>query len=186
MYTIIAGTNRMGSNTLKVAKQYQAILKTKGIEAFILSLENVNVLTRNAAFTEMENELLMPADKYIFISPEYNGSFPGVLKMMFDNCKSNMIWWNKKALITGISSGRAGNLRGNDHLATILNYLKITVHPNQLPISSIDTLMDINGNITDANTLNVIQHQIDDFIKWGGDANNLEYKKAKDSLTSEI
>jgi len=166
MYTIISGTNRVGSNTLKVAQQYQAILKGKGIDANLLSLESVNVTNRNAVFEAMEKEILMPADYFIFISPEYNGSFPGVLKMLFDNSKIQMAWWNKKALITGVSSGRAGNVRGNDHLAAVLNYLKITVHHNLLPISSIDTLMDAKGNIIEPNTLNVINRQIDEFIAW--------------------
>ena len=166
MYTIVSGTNRIGSNTLKVARQYQKLLREKGIEANLLSLENVSVLTRDANFQKLENELLIPTDYYIFISPEYNGSFPGVLKLLFDTSKTHLIWWHKKALITGISSGRAGNLRGNDHLAAILNYLKITVHPNQLPISSIDKLMDSEGNITDENTLKVIHQQLDSFILW--------------------
>ena len=99
MYTIISGTNRAGSNTLKVAQQYQAILKGKGIDANLLSLENVNVTNRNAAFEAMEKAILVPADYFIFISPEYNGSFPGVLKMLFDNSKIQMAWCNKKALI---------------------------------------------------------------------------------------
>ena len=166
MYTIISGTNRVGSNTLKVAGQYQKLLREKGIEANLLSLENVNVLTRDAQFQKLENELLIPTDCFIFITPEYNGSFPGILKLLFDTSKSHTIWWHKKALITGISSGRAGNLRGNDHLSSILNYLKITVHPNQLPISSIDKLMDLEGNITDENTLKAIHQQLDNFILW--------------------
>lgn len=168
MYTIISGTNRTGSNTLKVARLYQAILKEKGIDAGLLSLENLNLLKRNNHFEEIEKEILIPTNKYIFISPEYNGSFPGVLKMLFDISKTHMIWWYKKALITGVSSGRAGNLRGNDHLSAILNYLKITVHPNQLPISVIDKLMDGDGNIIDSNTLKAIHHQLDEFIIWSG------------------
>ncbi len=166
MYTIISGTNREGSNSLKIAKQYQQLLREKGIEAGILSLENINVSTRDHKFQQLENDLLIPTSYFIFISPEYNGSFPGVLKLLFDTSKSNMIWWHKKALITGISSGRAGNLRGNDHLASILNYLKITVHPNQLPISSVDKLMDSKGNIVDENTLKAIHQQLDGFILW--------------------
>ena len=168
MYTIISGTNRIGSNTLKVAKQYQLILQEKGIEAGLLSLENINVLTRNARFEALENDILIPTNKFVFITPEYNGSFPGVLKMLFDTSKSHTIWWHKKALITGVSSGRAGNLRGNDHLAAVLNYLKITVHPNQLPISVIDKLLDEEGIITDGNTLKAIHQQLDDFIIWSG------------------
>jgi chromate reductase, NAD(P)H dehydrogenase (quinone) len=166
MYTIISGTNRIGSNTLKVAKQYQLILKEKGIEAGLLSLENVNVLTRDADFIQIENDILIPTNRFIFITPEYNGSFPGVLKMLFDTSKSHTIWWHKKALITGLSTGRAGNLRGNDHLSSVLNYLKITVHPNQLPISIIDKLLDENGHFADQNTLKVIHQQLDDFIVW--------------------
>lgn len=177
MYTIISGTNRAGSNTLKVARQYQSILQTKGIEAGILSLEDLNTCTRNAHFEAIENTILIPTNKYIFISPEYNGSIPGVLKMLFDTCKTHRIWWSKKALITGISSGRAGNLRGNDHLSAILNFLKITVHPNQLPISVIDTLMDEDGNITDHNTLKAIHHQLDEFIVWADETKNKEELK---------
>ncbi len=166
MYTIISGTNRAGSNTLKVARQYQAIFKAKGIDVDILSLENLNVSAKNAQFDKIENELLLPTQNFIFITPEYNGSFPGVLKMMFDISRPNLIWWHKRAMITGISSGRAGNLRGNDHLSSILNFLKISVLPSMLPISSIDTLMDNNGNIIEPNTLKAIHLQIDDFISW--------------------
>ena len=115
MYLIIAGTNRAGSNTLKVAQEYQRILQEKGISASLLSLVGVNVLVRDADFERIENELIIPATHYIFVSPEYNGSFPGVLKMLFDTGKTHALWWYKKALLTGVSTGRAGNLRGMDH-----------------------------------------------------------------------
>ena len=35
-----------------------------------------------------------------------------------------------------------------------------------LPISSIDSLMDINGQIVEPNTIRAIQLQVDDFIIW--------------------
>ena len=166
MYTIISGTNRVGSNTLKIATIYQQLLQKKGIEANLLSLANINLLARDAAFVKMENELLIPTSKFLFITPEYNGSFPGALKMLIDTSKSNIIWANKKALLTGVSTGRAGNLRGMEHLAGVLNYLKITVLPNLLPISVINTLIDEDGIMHDENTLQVINQQIDQFIEW--------------------
>lgn len=166
MHTIISGTNRPGSNTLKTAKEYQRILKEKNVEAKLLSLEGVNLMHRDEAFQAIEKELLIPADKYIFIIPEYNGSFPGALKILFDNVKPYNMWWHKKALLTGISTGRAGNTRGMDHLASILNFLRITVHPNQLPISVVDKLMDTDGKFTDEATVNLINQQLDSFIKW--------------------
>ncbi|MEO7767823.1 MAG: NADPH-dependent FMN reductase [Ferruginibacter sp.] len=170
MYLIISGTNRLGSNTLKVAREYQRLLKEKSIDSVLLSLEGLNLLTRDADFEKIENELIIPTDNYIFISPEYNGSFPGALKMLFDTGKTHALWWYKKALLTGISTGRAGNLRGMDHLSSVLNYVKVMVHPNQLPISSIDKLMNIEGRFTDESTLKAINQQLDEFIKWTGGA----------------
>jgi NAD(P)H-dependent FMN reductase len=168
MHTIISGTNRKGSNTLKVAKQYQEILNSKGLESRLLSLEDIDLLHRDAAFEALETELLIPTQTFIFIVPEYNGSFPGALKMLIDTGKSHMIWWHKRAMITGVSTGRAGNLRGMEHLTGVLNYLKITVYPGMLPISVVDKLMDEQGRIADAGTLAAINAQLDGFLKWEG------------------
>lgn len=123
-------------------------------------------MQRDADFERIENDIIIPARAFIFIVPEYNGSFPGVLKMLFDNSRSHEIWFNKEALITGNATGRAGNLRGMDHLADILNYVKITVHPNKLPLSTVNRLMDSEGKFTDAGTLNAINNQLDEFLKW--------------------
>jgi NAD(P)H-dependent FMN reductase len=168
MITIISGTNRKYSNTYKIAKEYQLLLQKKGIETGIFSLEDVNVLQYDDAFEKIENEILIPTTHFIIISPEYNGSFPGVLKLLFDNSRSHEIWFYKKALLTGVATGRAGNLRGMDHLADVLNYIKITVHPNKLPISVVNSVVDKGGKITDKNTLNAINLQLDEFIQWGG------------------
>ena len=168
MYLIISGTNRKGSNTLKVAKEYQRLLKEKMVDADLLSLEDVNLMDRDTEFEKIENEMIIPTNNYIIISPEYNGSFPGALKMLFDTGKSHALWWHKKAMLTGVSTGRAGNLRGMDHLADVLNHVKVMVHHNRLPISSVDKLMDEEGHFTDKNTLKAIHQQLDEFVKWAG------------------
>jgi chromate reductase len=165
MYTIISGTNRPGSHTLKVAREYQRLLKAKGVEAGLFSLEGIDLLNRDSAFEQIEEEVILPTKNFIIISPEYNGSYPGALKLLMDTSKNHQIWWNKKALLTGISSGRAGNLRGMDHLADILNFLRITVHPNKLPISVIDKLLD-GEKLKDENTIVTINRQLDEFIEW--------------------
>ncbi|MBL7703403.1 MAG: NAD(P)H-dependent oxidoreductase [Ferruginibacter sp.] len=166
MVTIISGTNRKHSNTSKIAREYQLILHKKGIEAGLLSLEGLDLAYYNAAFEKIENEIIIPTTHFIIISPEYNGSFPGVLKLLFDTSRSHDIWFNKKALLTGVATGRAGNLRGMDHLADVLNYLKITVHPNKLPIPVVNTVLDYEGKIINNNTLKAINQQLDEFIAW--------------------
>lgn len=164
-YTIISGTNRVGSHSEKVAVQYLDILQSKGISAHFFNLKQFNPLVRNDAFIDAERHYLIPADKFIFIIPEYNGSYPGVLKAMIDNSDIRKAWHFKKALLTGVATGRAGNLRGMDHLADTLNYLKMTVHYNKLPISRVDNIMDPSGKL-DPETLRIIEKQIDEFIAF--------------------
>lgn len=163
MYTIISGTNRVESHTEKVAAEYHRVLKEKNIDAAIFSLKNVDVLHRNKDFQKIETEILFPSQKFIFIIPEYNGTFPGVLKAMIDTSEIKKAWYGKKALLTGVSTGRAGNLRGMDHLSACLHYMKMNVHYNKLPISVIDKVMDKKGRLNDA-TIKAIDEQINEFI----------------------
>jgi chromate reductase, NAD(P)H dehydrogenase (quinone) len=165
-YTIIAGTNRNGSNTLKVAKQYQDMLIARGIQAQLVSLEGIDLNKKGRYLNKLEEEVFIPTDKFIFILPEYNGSYPGSLKTMIDMTEIRKVWWGKKALLIGVSTGRAGNLRGMDHLTGALNYLKVTVHHNKLPISSVDKLLNDAGVITDMATLTAMEHQIEEFLAF--------------------
>ena len=164
MITIIAGTNRKDSNTKKVVQAYNTILSQKNIECKILGLDDINVYERNDAFTGMEKSYLLDAEKIIIVLPEYNGSFPGVLKLMIDNSDVKNVWPNKKILLTGISTGRAGNLRGLEHLTGVLLYLKANVHYNRLPISIVHTLLNENGILSDQVTIDTLNTQIDQFL----------------------
>lgn len=165
-YTIIAGTNRNGSNTLKVARQYQEILEKRGLDVELFSLEGLDLNAKSPDFSQLEDRVLAPTDKFLFVLPEYNGSFPGSLKTMIDLSDIRRVWWGKKAMLTGVSTGRAGNLRGMDHLTGALNYLKVTVHPNKLPISSVDKLLNGMGVITDQATVKAMEQQVEEFITF--------------------
>ncbi len=167
MILIISGTNRKGSNTLKVAKHYEQILKEKGEKVEILSLEEIKHLHKDETFIKLENDYLIPATKFIIIAPEYNGTFPGILKLMIDLCDLKSVFYGKKAALVGVANGRAGNLRGLDHLTNILNYIKLNVMPNKLPISGIASLLHETDNlIVHVPTVDSMTAQIDEFIKF--------------------
>jgi NAD(P)H-dependent FMN reductase len=165
MYTIISGTNRVGSHTEKVAREYREILETKNIQANLFSLKGLDVLHRNEAIKKVETEILIPTQKFIFIIPEYNGSYPGVLKALIDNSDINTVWNFKKALLTGVATGRAGNLRGMDHLSDTLHYMKMNVYYNKLPISVVNKVMNEYGHLNDE-TLLAVNRQLDGFIEF--------------------
>lgn len=166
MITIISGANRKDSNTKKVAVEYQRFLKEKNIEANLLSLEENEMTERNDAFKVIENGLLIPTEKFIIIMPEYNGSYPGILKLMIDNTDVSKVWWHKKVLLTGVATGRAGNLRGMEHLTGSLLHMKMLVHPNRLPISLVNKLLGADDHFSDTATIQAIQTQLDEFLEF--------------------
>lgn len=173
MVTIISGTNRPGSNTLKVAKYYQDTLAKKGQDATLLDLMDLpeNFISsdlygqRSPEFAAIL-EQVAATEKFIFIIPEYNGSFPGVLKTFIDACEFPASFYDKKACLVGISSGKYGNIRGIDHFGGVCSYLHLHVLPLRLHIPAIKTELDETGAFYKEDTLKFTNEQLDKLIAF--------------------
>ena len=171
--TLISATNRLGSYTEKVTTYYQGQLKLRGVESSILSLKNLPesfISTdlygkRSEEFQTLIDSFIANERKFIFVVPEYNGSFAGILKVFVDAIPPKL-WLDKKACLVGVSSGRAGNVIGLEHLTTILNHLKIHIYHYKLPISRVETLIDESGKLIDLETQTAINYQLDGFLKF--------------------
>ena len=173
MITIIAATNRPHSNTLKVAKYYQQQLKLRGVEAKLFSLEHlpIDVLNtdmfgkRSEAFQKIQ-DLITATTKFVFIMPEYNGSYPGVLKVLIDASNFPDSFYDKKAALVGISSGKYGNIRGVDHFTGVCHYIHLNILPLRLHIPNIKAELDENGNFIKEDTIKFTNEQLDKFIAF--------------------
>jgi chromate reductase, NAD(P)H dehydrogenase (quinone) len=134
----VATTNRKNSKTYKVAEYYQNLLNEFQAENEILSLENLpedfafSALYENAGKNpefNLHKDRMDAADKFVFIVPEYNGSFPGVLKTFIDGLGWPNSLSNKKAAFVSISDGVLGGAHAISHLTDIFHYLNCTVLP---------------------------------------------------------
>jgi len=166
MITVISGTNRADSMTLRTAQLYNNLFNDMGVKSELLSLENKQVWERGPAMLSLEADYLIPAEKFVFVMPEYNASFPGILKVMIDNSDIKKCWWYKKAMLVGLSDGRAGNLRGIEHMTSILHYMKVNVLYNKMPLSRINEEMDKAGSLKKEETWKVINQQVQEFIQF--------------------
>jgi chromate reductase, NAD(P)H dehydrogenase (quinone) len=181
MITIISGTDRADGLTHVLAQHYADVMQSKTDETVkLLSLQDIPLdyyggemykkdkIT--AEFMAIEDAYMIPADKLFFVIPEYNGSFPGVLKLFIDACsiRSKMaIFKGKKAGMTGIATGRAGNIRGLEHFSSVMMFMGVTVLPNLLPISAFNKVLDADKKaIIDEGTLKAIESQIDAFLSF--------------------
>ena len=152
--------------TLRIAKVYYKLLSEHRDNVKLLSLEQKQVWERGPEMLALEKEYLIPAEKFLMIMPEYNASFPGILKLMMDNSDLKKSWWYKKAALVGVSDGRAGNLRGLEHMTSILHYMKVNVLYNKVLLSKINEEIDGNGKLVKPETEAMIRLQIEDFLKF--------------------
>ncbi len=172
--TIVSGTNRDDSYTLKVAKYYYDKVSTL-YEGGKVLLADFRELPKDIAFEEVYGKrrhlfeqfietYIIGSDKFFWIVPEYNGSFAGICKVFIDAVHPRYFYY-KKSCLTGVASGRAGNLRGMDHLTMILQYLRMNVFYNKLPVSKIEEAWgDIEPRMEEQKKL--IMLQIKDFLRY--------------------
>lgn len=173
MITIISGTNRPASNTLKIAKYYQKELLKKGLATELFSLLDLpdTLISsdlygkRSEAFQKIQ-ALVAQTEKFLFIIPEYNGSFPGVLKTFIDACTFPDSFYDKKACLVGVSSGKYGNIRGIEHFNGVCAYLHLNVMPLRIHIGNVRTEIDEEGNLYKEDTLKFTNEQMDKFVNY--------------------
>ena len=111
-------------------------------------------------------DIITQTDKFIFIIPEYNGSFPGVLKVFIDACDFPASFYEKKTALVGVSAGKYGNIRGIDHFTGVCHYINLHVMPLKLHIANIKTELDENGDFFKEDTLRFTDEQIEKFIAF--------------------
>lgn|SRR5690606_14742407 len=170
MMTIISGTNRPESNTYKVLEYCVKAAANQGIEARVLDLQELPPTflsegiygTPSDSFSQILEEKIVPASHIIFIAPEYNGSFPGILKLFLDTAPPNL-WRGKKAALIGVATGRSGNQRGLDHLTAVLHYLQMEVYSQKPLLSSIHMYLNEEGNVSNKEYQILIDNQISGF-----------------------
>ncbi len=174
MITIVVGTNRKNSVSKIVADYYQAILNSKGAESQVIDLFDLpadfisNALYehngKNQAFNAIRDKV-QSSEKLVFIVPEYNGSFPGILKTFIDGLKYPEGVQDKKAAMIGISSGVQGGVFAMSHLTDIFNYLGMNVLALKPKLAGIERNL-ANGKITNDLYNQLLEQQAEKLIQF--------------------
>ena len=157
MITIVSGTNRNDSITFGICLVYQKLLDQLHVDSSILNLNDLaadfasvalyDFPGKNATFNEFRRRM-KESQKYVFVVPEYNGSFPGVLKAFIDGMEYPGTFKNKKCALVGISSGDQGGALALSHLTDVFNYCGMNVLALKPRLSRIESHLDKDMQIT--------------------------------------
>ncbi|UCM87066.1 NADPH-dependent FMN reductase [Streptomyces marincola] len=106
-------------------------------------------------------------DAYIFVTPEYNHSFPGALKNAIDFLYQE--WAHKAAGF--VSHGVTGGTRAVEHLRTVMSELKVATVSSQVALNAFTDFEITDPTLPGTITPGPYQEQslndlLDDLIPW--------------------
>ena len=109
-------------------------------------------------------------DGFLFVTPEYNRSVPGVLKNALDvgsRPYGQSVWGGKPGAVISVSPGAIGGFGANHHLRQSLVFLDVpTMQQPEAYIGGAAQLFDADGKITNEATREFLVKFINAFAAW--------------------
>lgn len=136
MLTLVSATNRPNSRSRQILEIYRYKAIERGQPCEIIDLADVPSQVTDLglyvkgdkpeAFSAMTTAFVK-GRKFVFFVPEYNGSFPGILKLVIDALPFPQAFKGKKVALIGTGSGVQGAVLAMAHLTDIFHYLDAEV-----------------------------------------------------------
>ncbi|MGJ3243717.1 MAG: NADPH-dependent FMN reductase [Opitutales bacterium] len=173
MITLISGTNRADSNTRKVVTWLERVYRDIDAETAVLDLKDLpgDLLSPDAyaqkpkAFQPFTDQVLA-SDGLVVVTPEYNGGFPGVLKLFIDMLPFPESFDGRPVAFVGLSAGTNGALRPVEQLQQIFGYRNAYIYPRRVFIPGVFKVLDDQGNLTDSDLADRLLKQSEGYLSF--------------------
>ena len=184
---VFAGSTRQLSYNRRLATQVAAIAREAGAEVTHIELADFDVPMYNADLEAKGTppdvvrlkELGYEHPAWIICAPEYNASYPALLKNTLDWISSPIQGdpvWNDdfratRGKVVGMlsaSPGALGGLRSQSHLAPLLLNLKFWVAPTNFALGRAGDAFDAQGKLVDERNAKRVRAVIDEVL-WAAE-----------------
>jgi chromate reductase len=172
---VIVGSLRKGSFTKSVAEAVSHLFPA-GYDASFIEYRHLPLFDQDYELEGTTPEsyddfrrLIGSMDAFVFLTPEYNRSYPGALKNAIDIASrpwGESKWAGKPAAVISVSPGMIGGFGANQHLRQVLAFLNMPlVQQPEAYIGNVEKLLDANGYLTNKETLAYLQTIVDALVK---------------------
>jgi chromate reductase len=172
---IISGTNRPSSNTLQLARNVERHYALAGVRCELLSLTDLPAelfspdayTHKPAVLVTLQEKVLQSAGLHIVL-PEYNGSFPGVLKYFIDMLKFPESFDRKPVAFVGVANGQFGGVRAVEQMQMVFAYRNAHLYPDRIFVPRVQHKLDAQGNVSDPALEERFSKQVRGFAEFSG------------------
>jgi len=163
---VFAGSTRIASHNRKLAREVAKLTRARGAEVTHLELGDYDIPMYNAdleargtpADVMKLKQLFYEHPAWIICTPEYNASYPALVKNTLDwlssPVKGDPVWNDdfrfSRGKVVGVlsaSPGSLGGLRSQSHLVPLLFNLHCWVAPRTYALSRAGDAFDENGRL---------------------------------------
>ena len=174
---MIVGSLRKDSYNLQLALEAKKYIGDRA-KVEILNYNDVPLFNQDIEFPAPEavqfvREKVKKADAVWFFTPEYNHSYPGVLKNLIDwlsrpfNHEEDQVLSGKIATYSGVGLGITGTSVAQDLLVSLLSLLNMNLmNQPRISIPNGLQLIDPNGEMNFSSASQFISNQADAFIAF--------------------
>jgi len=173
MITLVVGTNRPGSRARAVSKHVEEIYRDLGVKLTTLDLANLppEILNTNSyeeappSFASFQRAIT-DSHGLVIVTPEYNGSVPGILKYFIDMLEFPISFERRPVCFVGVAKGMWGALRPVEQLQAIFAYRNGYIYPERVFMPHVDKLLDDAGRLKDASLIERLKKQAEGYVEF--------------------
>lgn len=170
---IISCTDRPESRSLEVSNYIKSLYEAEGISPQVISLEDFpladvqgGVYGEDIPTVNTFREPIINADALLFVIPEYNGGFPGILKMLIDYLPFPKAFEKMPMAFVGVASGAFGALRAVEQFQMVANYRNALQFPERVFIQRAHNEFDAEDGIRNDFQQQLLESQTRNFISF--------------------
>ncbi|MBP3127005.1 NAD(P)H-dependent oxidoreductase [Thalassospira sp. ER-Se-21-Dark] len=158
-------------------------LSVDTIDPAVLNLPAAHVGADHPAVAHLHTALT-EADGFIVVTPEYNHSFTGELKLLIDAAKQQ---WKRKPVGFVSYGGMSGGLRAVEQLRLVFAELHAVTLRDVISFAQAWDKFDETGRPIDLEgTNNALRHMMTDFKWWAGALRDARYPQGKHPLLEAV